>query len=175
MHFIFHVYTYVMGVFMAHSFVAYKYSRRGCPLEFLLFFSSKTKFKNKIKGSIQSLVLKKYIYMTASFITWIGICSNSKGKKLALARSPRRVPRRVRRVQIMEHSPSLARTISRSIKQYIIQSSRSFLVSTLTKSTPVHMPIAYMVYYFETLLQTLTRFNTRKFLVCKHTKMASAS
>lgn len=38
------------------------------------------------------------------------------------------------------------------------------------------MPIAYNVYYFETLLQTFTRFsNTRKFLVCKHTKMASPS
>ena len=37
------------------------------------------------------------------------------------------------------------------------------------------MPVAYNVYYFETLLQTFTRFNTRKRLVYKHTKMASAA
>ena len=35
------------------------------------------------------------------------------------------------------------------------------------------MPIAYNVYYFETLLQTFAPFKTRKFLFCKHTKMAS--
>ena len=106
--------------------------------------------------------------MTASFTAWIEICLNSQGRKLVLVRSPRRVPGSVREVQSWSTRPLWQ--VRFSDLEYIIQSRRSFLVSTLTdKVYAVHMLIAFNVYYSKPLLQPFTRLNTRKFLAWKLT------